>query len=120
MRWAEVLERLSAQQSEFSTRKEDDHRTDGAVDLINQHTDEKTEPLVEAVDNILKLLTADKATRDKRDGNFDQKLDEAIRELRQLKTAVMKGGTGELDPALVPDTDPARAVREVKAMPDAT
>jgi len=106
VRWAESLERLSANMNEFSTRKDDKERTDGAVEKINRHTDETAEPIVKAVDNILKLLTDDKAARDKRDGDFDQKLDEAIRELRQLKNAVLKGDTGPLDPAKVP-ADPA-------------
>lgn len=112
VRWAESLERLSANMNEFSTRTDDKTRTDSAVEQVNKHTDAAEAPIVKAVDNILKLLTDDKAARDQRDNGFDKKLDEAIRELRQLKTAVMKGDTGPLDETKVPATDPKDAPHE--------
>lgn len=100
-------EKLAERMSKIETSEQAKQGRDDAVQQVNKHTDDTVEPIVKAVDNILKLLTDDKAVRDKRDGDFDKKLDEAIRELRQLKNAVMKGDTGELNPDAVPTEDPS-------------
>lgn len=117
LRLAESLERITANMNDYSTRKEDATRTDGAVEAINRHTDDAVDPLAKKADDIIKLLSDAADEREKRENARDAKLDEAIREMRELKNAVLKGDTGELNPAKVPVEPPVTAESEKKAEP---
>lgn len=90
---------------DMETKTEAKQGRDGAVDSINKHTDEALKPIAKDIERIIKKLDDDQDARTKRETARDEKVDEAIKELRQLKEAILKG-TGELDPRKVPDTPP--------------
>lgn len=104
---AEAQERTVNVLLNLETRKEAQDGRKTAVETITEHTDGALKPLAEQIDGIIKLLVADQQEQARRANALDGKVDEAIRELRQLKTAILKGDTNPLDPSKVPDTDPA-------------
>lgn len=113
-RTAEINERTVNTLTTLETKAEAQDGRKSAVQAIIEHTDGALKPIAEQIDSVIQLLTTDRREHAERanglDGRVDKldgKVDEAIRELRQLKTAILKGDTDKLPPLPEGFTDPA-------------
>lgn len=113
---AEINERTVSALNERETKTEAEARSDAAVTAINTHTDgardttrreiaelrKKVSTVIQSLERVEKRLGGSDG-----DDTADLSLSAAFHMLKHIERRLDQLGTGPLDPAKVPDTDPA-------------